>query len=71
MELHNHPINLFRPKIPIYFFASPKYAFTLAFYLNQKGDRDESVRMLKAIIKRYPGYKDAEVLLQKISGGKQ
>ena len=49
----------------------PKYAFTLAFYLNQKGDKDESVRMLKAIIKKYPGYKDAEVLLEKISGGKQ
>jgi tetratricopeptide (TPR) repeat protein len=49
----------------------PRYAFTLAFYLNQRGDRDESVRTLKAIIKKYPGYKDAEVLLQKISSGKQ
>ncbi len=25
----------------------PRYAFTLAFYLNQKGDRDEAVRTLK------------------------
>jgi tetratricopeptide (TPR) repeat protein len=49
----------------------PKYAFTLAFYLNQKGDRDEAIRTLKAIIEKYPGYKDAEMLLQQISGGKQ
>jgi tetratricopeptide (TPR) repeat protein len=49
----------------------PRYAFTLAFYLNQKGDRDESVRMLKTMTKNYPGYKDAEALLQKISSGKQ
>ncbi len=49
----------------------PRYAFTLAFYLNQKGDRDEAVRMLKTIIEKYPGYKDAEKLLQKIRSGKQ
>jgi len=46
----------------------PKYAFTLAFYLNQKGDRDEAVTMLKAIIEKYPGYKDAEMLLRDIQG---
>jgi len=45
----------------------PKYAYTLAFYLNQKGDRDEAVRTLKALIKKYPGYKDAEMLLGEIS----
>ncbi len=49
----------------------PRYAYTLAFYLNQKGDRDESVRTLNAILEKYPGYKDAEMLLHKISGGKQ
>jgi tetratricopeptide (TPR) repeat protein len=49
----------------------PRYAFTLAFYLNQKGDRDEAVRMLKAIVEKYPGYKDAEKLLQKITDKKQ
>jgi tetratricopeptide (TPR) repeat protein len=47
----------------------PKYAFTLAFYLNQKGEKDEAVRMLKEVVRKYPAYKDAEVLLQKISGG--
>ena len=45
----------------------PRYAYTLAFYLNQKGDRDEAVRMLKALIEKYPGYKDAEMLLGEIS----
>jgi tetratricopeptide (TPR) repeat protein len=45
----------------------PKYAFTLAFYLNQKGDRDEAIRTLKAIIEKYPGYKDAGMLLEEIA----
>ena len=49
----------------------PKYGFTLAFYLNQKGDRDEAVRTLKEIVKNYPEFKDAEMLLQEISSGKQ
>jgi tetratricopeptide (TPR) repeat protein len=48
----------------------PKYAYTLAFYLNQKGETDAAVRTLKAIIKKYPGYKDAEMLLQNISSRK-
>jgi Flp pilus assembly protein TadD len=45
----------------------PKYTFTLAFYLNQKGDRDEAIRTLKTIIEKYPQYKDAEMLLKEIS----
>jgi tetratricopeptide (TPR) repeat protein len=45
----------------------PRYAFTLAFYLNQKGDRDEAVRILKKIIEKYPQYKDAGMLLEEIS----
>jgi len=45
----------------------PKYAYTLAFYLNQKGDRDEAIRTLQAIIEKYPGYKDAEMLLKEIT----
>jgi tetratricopeptide (TPR) repeat protein len=45
----------------------PKYAYTLAFYLNQKGDRDEAIRTLQVIIEKYPGYKDAEMLLREIS----
>jgi tetratricopeptide (TPR) repeat protein len=45
----------------------PNYAYTLAFYLNQKGDRDEAIRTLKAILEKYPQYKDAEMLLKEIS----
>ena len=45
----------------------PNYAYTLAFYLNQKGDRDEAVRTLKALLEKYPGYKDAEMLLKEIA----
>jgi len=41
----------------------PKYGFTFAFYLNQKGDRDEAIKRLKEIVKTYPGFKDAEMLL--------
>ena len=45
----------------------PKYAYTLAFYLNQKGDTDAAVRTLKAIIEKYPSYQDAQILLEQIS----
>jgi len=45
----------------------PKYAYTLAFYLNQKGDRDEAVKILNGIMEKFPNYKDAEMLLKKIS----
>jgi Tfp pilus assembly protein PilF len=45
----------------------PKYAYTLAFYENQKGDRDGAVRTLKAILDTHPQYNDAEILLREIS----
>ena len=45
----------------------PNYAYTLAFYLNQKGDRDEAVRTLKGLVEKYPQHKDAEILLKEIS----
>jgi cytochrome c-type biogenesis protein CcmH/NrfG len=45
----------------------PRYAYTLAFYLNQKGDRNEAVRTLQALTEKYPGYKEAEMLLGEIS----
>ena len=45
----------------------PKYAYTLAFYQNQKGDRDGAIRTLKAILETYPQYKDAEMLLKEIT----
>lgn len=49
----------------------PKYAFTLAYYLNQRGDRDEAAGILTAIIGKYPEYRDAQILLQRISSGTQ
>ncbi len=44
----------------------PDYAYTLAFYLNQKGDRAGAVRTLKSLLEKYPGYKHAEILLEEI-----
>jgi tetratricopeptide (TPR) repeat protein len=45
----------------------PDYAYTLAFYLNQKGDRNEAIRTLKAVMENYPSFKDAGKLLEEIS----
>jgi len=49
----------------------PRYAYTLAFYLNQKGDTDAAVRTLKGIIQKHPEYRDAQMLLQEISKAKE
>ncbi|RPJ06641.1 MAG: tetratricopeptide repeat protein [Deltaproteobacteria bacterium] len=45
----------------------PKYAYTLAFYLNRQGDREAAVKTLQALLAKYPQYKDAERLLNEIS----
>jgi len=45
----------------------PKYAFSLAYYLNKKGEKDEAVNVLNAFLKKCPGYKDAQMLLHEIS----
>jgi predicted Zn-dependent protease len=45
----------------------PDYAYTLAFYLNQKGDKAEAVKILNALVVQYPNYKDAGMLLKEIS----
>ena len=45
----------------------PKYAYTLAFYLNQKGNKDEAITILKGLMEKYPQYQDAEMLLKEIS----
>jgi tetratricopeptide (TPR) repeat protein len=45
----------------------PDYAYTLAFYLNQKGDKAEAVKTLNGILEKYPQYKDAEMLLKDIT----
>jgi Flp pilus assembly protein TadD len=45
----------------------PKYAYTLAFYLDQKGETVEAVSILKGLVDKYPQYKDAEMLLKEIA----
>jgi tetratricopeptide (TPR) repeat protein len=46
---------------------SPTYAYTLAFYLNQKGDRNGAIKTLEALLAKQPGYRDAEMLLRELS----
>jgi tetratricopeptide (TPR) repeat protein len=41
----------------------PRYAFTLAFYQQQKGDLPEAASVLDSLLTRYPAYADAYVLL--------
>jgi len=49
----------------------PRYAFTLAYYLNQKGAADDALRTLNAILEKYPSYKDAQMLRDEISAKKK
>ncbi|MEW6584679.1 MAG: tetratricopeptide repeat protein [Nitrospirota bacterium] len=48
----------------------PRYAYTLAFYLNQKGERDEAVKTLNDLIQKHSEYRDAQLLLKEITGNK-
>ena len=41
----------------------PRYAFTLAFYQQQKGDMTGAATVLDSLIGKYPTYADAYVLL--------
>ena len=43
------------------------YAYTLAFYLNQKNDKSEAIKILNTILEKYPRHKEAEALLKEIS----
>jgi tetratricopeptide (TPR) repeat protein len=45
----------------------PKIAYTLAFYLNQKGETAEALTTLQAVVEKYPNYQDAQMLLRSIS----
>ncbi|WP_197084225.1 tetratricopeptide repeat protein [Desulfovibrio sp. TomC] len=47
----------------------PNYAYTYAFFLNQKGDREGALRTLKAVVEKFPRHKDSAMLLEKISSG--
>lgn len=44
-----------------------KYAYTLAFYLNQQGDRGAAVKVLQALLAQYPQHHAAERLLKELS----
>jgi Tfp pilus assembly protein PilF len=41
----------------------PRYAFTLAFYQQQKGDLVGAASVMDGLINQYPAYADAYVLL--------
>jgi tetratricopeptide (TPR) repeat protein len=41
----------------------PRYAFTQAFYLEKAGDAVGAERVLRALVTRHPGYRDAWALL--------
>lgn len=44
----------------------PKYSYTLAFYLRQKGDVDGAIRMLQQMIEQKTAYTEAYILLGQI-----
>ncbi len=44
----------------------PKYAYTLAFYLRQRGDSDEAIRVLQALMETDAAYVDAYALLGQV-----
>ncbi len=44
-----------------------RYAYTLAFCLNRKGESAEAIRILTALKEKYPHYKEAEMLLNSIT----
>lgn len=46
---------------------NPNYGYTYAFFQNRRGDRQGAVKTLKAILKRHPGYRDAEMFLSELS----
>ena len=43
--------------------AEPRYAYTLAFFEQQKGDTDSAIKTLDALIARQPAHFDAYLLL--------
>ncbi len=49
----------------------PEYAYTLAFFLNRKGEPEEALKILRAVTETYPGYRDAELLSAEIAKKKE
>ncbi len=50
--------------------GEPKYAYTLAFFLRQKGNVDEAIQVLRQVIQHEPLYLDAYMLLGEIYEGR-
>lgn len=46
----------------------PRYAFTLAYFLEQQNQTDEAVSILLPLVENYPGYQEPQQLLMKIMG---
>ncbi len=44
----------------------PRYAFTLAYFLEQQGQSAEAVSILRSLGENYPGYREPQQLLRKI-----
>lgn len=44
----------------------PRYAYTLAYYLQQKGEVSEAVETLKSSVERYPEFRNAQLLLRQL-----
>ena len=45
----------------------PRYAYTLAYYLNLRGDSDEAMSILKRLLEKFPASREAQLLLQTMS----
>jgi tetratricopeptide (TPR) repeat protein len=45
---------------------NPQYAYTLAYFLRQKGETDEAISVLQGILRQTPGFGDAYGLLGNI-----
>ena len=48
---------------------TPRYGYTLAFYMQKRGDLDNACKMLLDVIKQWPVFADAYLLLGKIYEG--
>jgi tetratricopeptide (TPR) repeat protein len=48
----------------------PRYAFTLAFYLYKKGENQQAVKELDALLEKHPNYRDAQMLKREIADSK-
>jgi tetratricopeptide (TPR) repeat protein len=48
----------------------PRYAFTLAYYLNKKGEKDQALKILDKLLEAIPHHRDAQRLREEIAGSR-